>query len=106
MVDLNQERPIDGGFQPTACGVLAQTPCSEILRLYGIEPQHRHTVALLRTMAEGTDGAAALPSITVTGGTLLGIPVLASAACPPTIIALVDASQILLAYDGVLTLDV
>lgn len=57
----------------------------------------------------GSGGAPAFPDMQVRGGSICGIPVIASASVPDTssgsILALVEASRVLLADDGQVTLD-
>lgn len=57
------------------------------------------------TFKRNTDGTLAFPGVNVAGGTLFGIPIVTSTSVPASIIVLLDASEILLADDGAVTLD-
>lgn len=59
-------------------------------------PQNCASLALMRT----TNGDRAYPGVTVTGGAIAGLPLLASASAPANGLALVDGSEILVADDG------
>jgi HK97 family phage major capsid protein len=73
-----------------------------------MSPRTALHISTLRT----TDGQLAFPGLSVLGGTLLGLPVLVSSAVALTgsptdsYIALINPKRILLADDGLLTLDV
>ena len=63
------------------------------------------TQALAFATAQNPLGQPAFEGTTATGGTLMGLPVVASEAVPGNYIILVKASEILLADDGGVTLD-
>ncbi len=76
----------------------------------GVWVMHPRT-ALFLSMLRTAQDVYAFPGITMTGGTFYGMPVVTSASVPidtgnDTYIALIDASEVFLADDGGVTLDV
>jgi hypothetical protein len=65
-------------------------------------PQNCASLALMRS----TGGKFAYPDVTVHGGSIAGLPLLASASAPAAGLTLVDGSEILVADDGEVEIDV
>lgn len=75
----------------------------------GVEPTHWITtpaVALSLGMLRGTSDAFIFPGISATGGTLMGLQVVVSAAAPAGQLILIAAPEIYLADDGGVNVDV
>ena len=64
------------------------------------------TVALALSLMQNPLGQSEYPGITMNGGTLMGVPVIVSDYVPAGVVVLVNASDIWLADDGQVTLDV
>jgi hypothetical protein len=58
------------------------------------------------SVAAGIAGTQAVPSTSVTGGTLQGVPVIVSASAPAGTLTLIDAAAVLLADDGEIDISV
>jgi HK97 family phage major capsid protein len=63
-----------------------------------------HTNAIALSLMRDTGGGRAFPGVTVQGGTLAGLPLIASGAAPADVLTLLDASELLVGDEDQMTI--